>query len=212
MDTMIFLAFVFAIVFAVNLMPVFGPPTWAVLVVCDLRWNVGFVPLVVAGAAAATLGRVCLALGCRRLGTHLPDKRQGRLAAAGDLLSTRAGLVGSLFLFVISPVPSAQLWEAAGLARVRLAPLAAAFLAGRIVSYALYVQLGRLTEESLRDVLADGLVSTKALAIQVISFAILVAFVLIDWTRLATWISSRSGPGRARSGRARHDSRGRASA
>jgi hypothetical protein len=40
-------------------------------------------------------------------------------------------------LFAAAPLPSAQLFEAAGLARVRLRHLVAAFFVGRLVSYSI---------------------------------------------------------------------------
>lgn len=42
-------------------------------------------------------------------------------------------------LFALSPLPSAQLFVAAGLVDAPLVPLIAAFFAGRLVSYTIYV-------------------------------------------------------------------------
>lgn len=44
---------VWALVFGVNLLPAFGPPTWAVLVFLRLNLDVPAVPLVIVGALAA---------------------------------------------------------------------------------------------------------------------------------------------------------------
>ena len=50
-----------ALVFVINLLPAFGPPTWSVLVYARLRWHLEPVALVLVGAAAATVGRYLLA-------------------------------------------------------------------------------------------------------------------------------------------------------
>ncbi len=55
------------VVFAVNLLPAFGPPTWALLVFFTLDFDLPAVPLVLGGAVMAALGRFVLANGARRL-------------------------------------------------------------------------------------------------------------------------------------------------
>ena len=42
-----------ALVFVINLLPAFGPPTWSVLVYARLRWHLDPVALVLVGAGAA---------------------------------------------------------------------------------------------------------------------------------------------------------------
>jgi hypothetical protein len=56
-----------ALVFAVNIMPAFGPPTWSVLVVLKLSFGIPAVPLVAVGAIAAAAGRYSLARGAWRV-------------------------------------------------------------------------------------------------------------------------------------------------
>jgi uncharacterized membrane protein YdjX (TVP38/TMEM64 family) len=54
-----------------------------------------------------------------------------------------------LALFALSPLPSAQLFVAAGLVDASLLPLTAAFFAGRIVGYTLYVTAASAAKASL---------------------------------------------------------------
>ena len=58
--TLLVYVFVMSVVFAVNLLPAFGPPTWAVLIFLKLNLGVAAVPLVVCGALAAAAGRRAL--------------------------------------------------------------------------------------------------------------------------------------------------------
>src|SRR6185295_15353246 len=120
-------------------MPAFGPPTWSVMVLYGLNSNLPLVPLVLTAAAAAALGRFLLAVAFRLLSGRIKGRTRRNLDAARKALgrNRRNALLG-LGLFALSPVPSAQLFEAAGLARVSLLGFTAAFFAGRTVSYAIY--------------------------------------------------------------------------
>jgi uncharacterized membrane protein YdjX (TVP38/TMEM64 family) len=188
-----------AVVFGINLLPAFGPPTWAVLVY--FRFRYGDIPvavLVVVGAGAATAGRFVLAQAFRRFGRKLPPKRTESLEVLGRALAqSKGGLVSTFLFFVFAPVPSAQMFEAAGLAKVRLGPLLAAFFIGRLVSYSLYVGAASAARNGLEKLFRQGLTSPQAIATQLISIALLVVFVKVDWPstidRLRAWWAARRG-------------------
>ena len=130
-----------AVVLGVNVLPAFGPPTWAVLVFFRLDEHLGVLPLILLGAVAAAGGRTLLALAFRRLRNRISAKHTANLAAAGKVLTRdRKRSAAGLALFALSPLPSAQLFEAAGLIGVALTSLTAAFFAGRLVSYTLYIE------------------------------------------------------------------------
>lgn len=175
----------FFVVFAVNLMPAFGPPSWAVLVLLKLNWHLNTVTLVILGAAAAACGRYLLARGCRAMRGRLSQKRRDNLAAAQEvLLGHRAGAVIGVGLFALSPLPSAQLFEAAGILTVPLIPLTAAFFAGRIASYAIYVGAATVAQHNYGDVFTEALRSPAGIAIQVALVLTMVALSQFDVRRL----------------------------
>src|SRR5687768_7051221 len=117
----------FAIVLAVNLLPAFGPPTWSILVLYGLNSELSVVPAILVAALAAAIGRFLLAHAFRRLGSRTPERWRRNLAAARQAFeSRRHAKFVALGLFVLSPLPSAQLFEAAGLAGVRLGSFTAA--------------------------------------------------------------------------------------
>lgn len=165
------------VVFAVNLLPAFGPPTWAVLVFFSLRFDLPGAPLVLGGALAAASGRLVLASGARRIRPHLSEARRARLDRAQVVFSgDRRRTIGGLGLFALSPVPSGQLFVAAGLMTVRLLPLTAVFFAGRLVSYSIYLSAATIAERSLESVELDALTSPLGLALQI---AMLVALAVL---------------------------------
>jgi hypothetical protein len=154
------------IVFGINLMPAFGPPTWAVLVLLKLHWHLQPAPLVVVGAVAAGCGRIVLATTARRLRGRLPATYVANLQANGAyVMGHRTRSIGGLALFAVSPLPSAQLFEAAGLLDVPLVPLTIAFFAGRLVSYSLYIGAASLAEANLGQVFRDSLTSPYTWAV-----------------------------------------------
>lgn len=168
MSTLAQLAVAVGVVFAVNLLPAFGPPTWAVLVFFSLDFDLPVVPLVVGGALAAASGRFVLANGSRRLRPRLSAARVDHLNRAQAALSAnRLRAAAGLGLFAISPLPSGQLFVGAGLMTVPLLPLTAAFFAGRLVSYSLYVGAATIAERSLGSLLLDALTSPLGMALQI---------------------------------------------
>jgi hypothetical protein len=187
------------VVFGVNLLPAFGPPTWAVLVY--FHFHYGDVPapvLIVAGAASAAAGRTLLALASGVAGRWLPAKRRESLEVLGRAFGqSRGGLFSSFVFFAVAPVPSAQMFEAVGLARVRLGRVVAAFFVGRLISYSLYVTAASAAHDSVSKLFRKGLGSPEAIAVQVIAVAVLVAIVLIDWPsvidRVRDWWAARRG-------------------
>jgi membrane protein YqaA with SNARE-associated domain len=168
------LALALGVVFAVNLLPAFGPPTWAVLVFFSLDFDLPAVPLVLGGALAAASGRYLLASGARRFRPRLAAARLARLdRAQAALLADRRRSAAGLGLFALSPVPSGQLFVAAGLMTVPLLPLTAAFFAGRLVSYSIYVGVASIAEQNLGDVVVNALASPLGMGLQLAMLAAL---------------------------------------
>jgi membrane protein YqaA with SNARE-associated domain len=194
-------------IFGINLLPAFGPPTWAALVFFRLTSDLPAVPLVLLGALAAASGRLVLAKAARHFrGRFSPERRENLQAAEELLVGSRAKAVAGLGLFALSPVPSAQLFVAAGLLTVPLVPLTAAFFAGRLV-YTLYVTAATAAKDNLGQVLGDAIGSPLGIALQLAMLTGLVLLVRLDWAALlarkrvgSAWPSRCSRPsGSARS-------------
>lgn len=174
----------FALVLGINLMPAFGPPTWTIIALYALNSGLPLAALVLLGAAAAALGRLLLAYGFRLIGGRLSQKRRRSLAAARSALERRrSGTLIGLTLFALSPVPSAQLFEAAGLMQIRLFGFTIAFFLGRLISYTLYAGGARtLRQSDLGQAFADSLTSPVGVAIQIAAIGLLVLLARVDWT------------------------------
>lgn len=189
------LEFIFVLIgiFALNLLPAFGPPTSAVLVAVSLNLDLPEAPLILCGALAAASGRYVLATGARRFRRRLSEERRENLAAAEEmLLAHRGGAIAGLGLFALSPIPSGQLFVAAGLMRVPLLPLTAAFFAGRLVSYTLYVAGATAIEAGLDETITSSLSSPVGIALQLLTLAGLVVLLRVDWIGVAARRQTRA--------------------
>jgi membrane protein YqaA with SNARE-associated domain len=189
---------VLATIFGINLLPAFGPPTWAVLVFFRLNSDLPAVPLVLLGALAAASGRLVLAATTRRFRSRFSAERRENLEAAEEVLvGSRGKALAGLGLFALSPVPSAQLFIAAGLLTVPLVPLTVAFFAGRLVSYSIYVAAATAAKDSLGAVLGDAFGSPLGIALQLAMLAGLVLLLRFDWAGTLRRRSAKRAPSRS---------------
>jgi membrane protein DedA with SNARE-associated domain len=176
---------VFAIVFGVNLLPAFGPPTWAILVFTRIHWHLNPVGLVVIGAVAAASGRYILALGARRFSGRLPSRMRSNLEDARAVLEQkRAGTLAIFALFVVSPLPSAQLFVAAGFLNLELRLFTLAFFIGRLISYSLYVSLAVVADRQFGNVISNLFGSAWSIILQIVLLAAVCVLPLVNWQRL----------------------------
>jgi uncharacterized membrane protein YdjX (TVP38/TMEM64 family) len=184
----------FAIILGVNLLPAFGPPTWSIIVVYGISTKMPLLGLVITGAIAAALGRYALARAFRLLRKHIPLRLKRNVEAAGRALERRKRhTMLALGLFALSPVPSAQLFEAAGLTGIRLLPFTAAFFAGRLVSYSIYGLTAKNIEATtLGEAFRHSLVSPLGIGVQVAMIALLVGLTQINWEKHFGVASSKS--------------------
>ncbi|MCL6252011.1 hypothetical protein M3P36_13275 [Altererythrobacter sp. KTW20L] len=177
----------FALVFGINLLPAFGPPTAAILVLYGLNSDLPLMGLVPVAALAAASGRYVLAHGFRFFARYVSEKTRANLAAARAAFERKkhSGLA-ALALFAVSPLPSAQLFAAVGLTGVRILPFTLAFFSGRLVSYTFYAGSAGLVAEhtSVGHVFQDSLTSPLGVALQVAMLAMLVALMKVDWAKV----------------------------
>lgn len=175
----------FLLAFGVNLLPAFGPPTWSIIVLYGVNGDQPLWALVLIGAAGAALGRLMLAIGARHFGKWLPQRMRDNVAAARTAVERRKhNVIIALALFVVSPLPSAQLFIAVGLARVPLLGFTAAFFTGRLFTYAFYGWTARQVRQTdFGEAMFAHLASPGGIALQVAMLGLLIALVSIDWGR-----------------------------
>lgn len=169
---------------ALNVAPAFAPPTWMLLIFLLINYDLKPIALVVIGVISATTGRAILAWIFRRFSHLVPSKFSTNMEYAGRYIESRPDRrYAVLALFLISPISSAQLFEAAGMMKtIKLKPLLVAFALGRTFSYSTYVTGAvALAATSFGEVLIAEIKSPIAIAIQFAMIAGFIALGLIDW-------------------------------
>ncbi|MDO8506648.1 MAG: hypothetical protein Q7S41_03465 [Candidatus Limnocylindria bacterium] len=199
--TMSELGLALLLVFAVNVMPAFMPPTWMILAFAHLTLGASVLPLAVGGAFAAAGGRVTLALAARRWGTLLLSaERRASLTELGLWLERRAGwaVPAAVLIYSFGPIPSNQLFVAAGLTRMGLGRIASAFLTGRLISYPLWIGAARIAVDRIDELFAQRWLNVTALGVDVALIGVLIAFTRVDWMRVIETFDSRRAAARRR--------------
>lgn len=186
----------FLVVLALNLLPAFGPPTWTVIVFYVFNSDLPLPVIVMVGAVAAALGRYILAHAFRLLGHKVSQRTKRNLAAAREAFERRkrSGII-AFFIFALSPIPSAQLFAAIGLAQVRILPFTLAFFGGRLISYSFYGATAEALEHStLGGAFSEALSNPIGIAIQLVLLGGLVALAKVDWQRVFSSPSQARDP------------------
>lgn len=142
------------------------------------------VALVLLGVMSATFGRAILASVFRAIRGMLPHGYVANMERIGAKIEENPKRAfGLLTLFFLSPISSAQLFEAAGIIkRIALGPLLIAFAGGRLISYSIYVSgASVLKETSLGQIVQKEFTSPVAIIIQILLIVGLVALGNVKW-------------------------------
>ena len=184
---MISLLTLFLLVFLLNVLPAFAPPTWMLLSFFGLRFpdaNPWWVALV--AASAATSGRTVLAYFAQRISGSrwFPESMRANLdSVAKTIERRRATSTVAILLFAFSPLPSNALFLAYGLSRAPLPLLAIPFFAGRFVSYGLAFAGGAVVADQFDIEMSGRASALYFVASQLASVMLVYLFARIDWRR-----------------------------
>jgi membrane protein YqaA with SNARE-associated domain len=178
-------ALLFAVVFVLNVVPAFAPPTWITLSFIGFSIpDVPVVALALIGACAATLGRITLAKLSRFVvrGRLMGERARENIDAIKSGLEHRRAVTFAMFLtYAFSPLPSNYLFIAYGLTNLSLVLVAVPFFLGRLASYSFWV----LTATAVGDRLnVDSSESASYVGLYFIISQLLVVPVIYLFTRI----------------------------
>ncbi|HEV2118098.1 MAG TPA: hypothetical protein VGR48_18825 [Terriglobales bacterium] len=192
---------VFLVVFVLNLLPAFAPPTWMALSLFSYKFPQNDVAmLALVGATAATLGRVILAKFARSIvrGRWLSEETRSNIDAIKEKLQGKRTLTaGACLFYAFSPLPSNYLFIAYGLTTLELRLLALPFFLGRLIGYNFWARLGSAAAHKLAIEAPESYMSLYFVLVQVACLAAIYLFTRIDWRRLLEerklhWVGKRS--------------------
>lgn len=183
---------IFLTVFINNIIPIFAPPTWMVLSAIAVYFKLDSVfLLVLIGAAAATCGRLVLAIFSRNIirSKFLSEQSKNNIDDLKRHLERRKVLTFGIFLFyAFSPLPSSQLFIAYGLTKMPFKLVAVPFFIGRIISYTVLslTSLGISKRLAMSSLKTGSFFSIYFVVSQLIFLILIYWFVKIDWHLLFT--------------------------
>ena len=179
---------VFLIVFLLNLVPAFAPPTWMVFSFIGFRYpQFNVVVLALVGAVAATLGRATLAKLARVIvrGRLLSRRSKESIDAIKERLEQRRKLTFGVFLlYAFSPLPSNYLFIAYGLTTMDLFLIVIPFFIGRSISYSFWGVTSSVIGRHLNGTLARhplGYLSVYFVITQIALLYCVYLFTRVDW-------------------------------
>jgi hypothetical protein len=189
-DDMVIISALFFVVFVLNVMPAFAPPTWMTLSFVGLTLpNVNVMVLALVGAVAATLGRIALAKLARRIVRHglLSEPVRLNIDAIKHGIEGRKALTSTAFMaFALSPLPSNYLFIAYGLTSLPILFLAVPFFVGRLLSYGFWVTTASAVGDRLNlDTFeASAYFGAYFVLSQLLLVPAIYAFTRVDWDAL----------------------------
>ena len=179
--------FLFLVVFALNLLPAFAPPTWTAMSFVGLAIpDINFLWIALVAAVAATCGRIVLAkasyLVLRQRWLSEETRRNVDTIKVG--IENRPVMAFSTVLgYALSPLPSNYLFIAYGLTSLPIAFVALPFFVGRLLSYAFWLKTASTVGDRLDLDWFDSAYYFVGyfLLSQLLLVPIIYAFTKIDW-------------------------------
>jgi membrane protein YqaA with SNARE-associated domain len=181
---MIYLFFALAVIL-VNLIPVFAPPTWTLIVFFLNYYNLNIFAVIIIAVFAATIGRFFLYNYVQKLSNILFNEwEEKNLEYLGEKIgkTPKSNFIFT-FLYSITPLSTSALFVAASIARVNRFILILGFFCGRLVSYSFLAFSSKLVVDSLSE-LSINPFSWQAIVTTIIGLLLLLFFAFIDWRKL----------------------------
>lgn len=180
-------------VLGINLVPAFMPATWTILALFYIKYDLMLLPVVVIGAAMATTGRVGLYyLAKFGLRAVIPKKLDENFGYLGEILNIRRSLTIPLVLFyAYLPVPSNQIFVAAGLAKANIKIIAISFFFGRLLSYAFWISTADKALQRFQGAYFERFNHGAKISAEIIGFALIILMGMIPWKKVLAFLKKR---------------------
>ena len=180
----------FLIVFLLNLIPILGPPTWAVLSFISFTYPIPSLPLFIfISLCASTLGRIVLTLSSKHILRNriLHIKYRKNMDYLKRHLEKRPHFASIVFFIeAFTPLPSDQLFIAYGLTGMKLRYALVPFFIARIFTYSFWVYFASDVAKSTlaNSVNVLSFLSWPVLIGEIVILFLVYLFVKTDWEHL----------------------------
>ncbi|MBI2599656.1 hypothetical protein HYW43_01915 [Candidatus Daviesbacteria bacterium] len=178
--------FLASVVLGMNIIPMFMPPTWTLLAFFVAKYDLSIPLTVLIGASFATLGRIVLAeISKKYLRRFFSKRAQENYETIGRYLNNNKKITIPLIItYAFLPIPSNDVFIAAGLAKVKIQLLAGSFFVGRLISYTFWVSVAQKFSDNLVDIFSSHYSKFGSIAIEVVGIVLILLIGRISWGKI----------------------------
>lgn len=175
-----------ALVLGMNVFPILMPPTWTVLAYYSVKYGLPVLPTVLIGASSALVGRVLLYnISSKFFSKLLSKESQENYDNLGKYFDTNKKLtIPLVFSYMFFPIPSNDIFIAAGLAKANIKLLAGAFFVGRLISYTFWIDITRHFFKSIDDIFNLHYSKTNTFIFEIAGLLVLYLVGKIAWKKI----------------------------
>lgn len=179
------LIFQWVVVFLVNIIPAFAPPTWIVLAYFYITNPQNLLLLILIGVTASTAGRYALAKFSGKFFMKFasPEKKKEIELIRNKLQKRKKAKFLFSFLFAIGPLPTNAFFIAVGSTKTKLKEVMWGFFFGRLLSYLFLVYTSEKVFTAFEETLM-GEAKIFTLVLEIIGVLLILAFFLVDWKKI----------------------------
>ena len=185
LQTMWMYPVVFLAAMGVDLIPVFAPPAWTLMVFFLVKFNLNAWSVLLAGVPGSALGRYLFSLYIPKVSAKLITRRKDQeLEFVGKKLAqTRWKTWTFVFLYTLTPLSTTALFTAAGMAKIHPMQTVPPFFVGKLLSDGLMIAMGHHLSSNPGDFL-HSLLSAKGILTMLFGLVVIGGLLFIDWRSL----------------------------
>lgn len=186
MDVLTILLLLAILIFVINVIPVFMPPTWIILAFFYINFHPPFLLTILIGASAATIGRIALYHISKNYFRGFFSKYTLKnYGALGQFIGKNEKLSIPIFvIYAFFPISSNYVYIAAGLAEINIKILASSFFVGRLISYSFWIAASHAVNNRLEDIFANHIGNTSVIFFEIIGLIIVYLIGKINWAKI----------------------------
>ena len=186
MDFLTALILLAIFVYVINVVPFLMPPTWTILAFFYINFHPPFIPVIVVGAAAATLGRITLYFISKKyFRFFFSEKSLKNYSSLGKFVTKNEKFSIPIFIsYAFFPISSNYVYIAAGLAEINIKILASSFFVGRLISYSFWVAASHFAVTRIEDIFSSHINNIGAIIVEVVGLLIVVVIGRINWGKI----------------------------
>jgi hypothetical protein len=183
-EDLLWIAAALGLAFLINLVPAFMPSTWMVLAFFYIRYDLPLLPLTIGGAIVSGFGRLLLAKGSAWFSRQFMAGRRADFVLLGEYLDRNRHIAGpATFAYTLTPLPTNNLFLAAGMLGVNMGWVLAGFWAGRILADTFWVWTTERVFSGIGDVFEGAFSTPWAIALQSLSITTVALLYILPWSK-----------------------------